>query len=82
MQSWQPHFPFGVILQEDGHCLVVSLLERHRQGRKAILVKHKKKPSSNFWKPGIHLQEIVHLIFKLVIKIDKKNERINYYCED
>lgn len=29
MQSWQPHFSFGVILQEDGHCLVMSLLECH-----------------------------------------------------
>lgn len=82
MQSWQPHLPFGVVLQEDGHCLVVSLLERHRQGRKAILGRQKEKISINFGKPGIQLQETVHLIFKLKIKIDKNIERNKYYCED
>lgn len=82
MQSWQPHLPFGVVLQEDGHCLVVSLLERHRQGRKAILGRQKEKISINFGKPGTQLQETVHLIFKLKIKIDKNIERNKYYCED
>lgn len=42
VQSWQPHLPFGVILQQDGHCLVVALLECHGQRRKAILVKQEK----------------------------------------
>ena len=82
MQGWQPHLPFGVVLQEDGHCLVVSLLERHRQGRKAILGRQKEKISINFGKPGIQLQETVHLIFKLKIKIDKNSGRNKYYCED
>lgn len=55
MQGRQPHFPFGVILQKDGHRLVVSLLESHSQWRKAILAKQKENPSINFWKHGIQL---------------------------
>ena len=82
VQSRQPHFAFGVVLQEDGHCLVVTLLERHRQGRKAILGKQKEKISINFGKPGSQLQETVHLIFKLKIKIDKNIGRNKYYRED
>lgn len=37
VQSRQPHLSFGVILQEYGHRLVVSLLECHSQRSKAVL---------------------------------------------
>lgn len=37
VQSRQPNFPLGVVLQQQGDDLVVALLERHGQRGEAIL---------------------------------------------
>lgn len=40
VQRWQANFALGVILKQQGHNLLVTLLQRHRQGGKAILQEH------------------------------------------
>lgn len=37
VQRWQPHLALGVILQQDGHRLVVSMLQCHSQRGETVL---------------------------------------------
>lgn len=44
VQGWQANFPFGVMLQQEGHYGVVALLESDRKWSEAVLKgKGKKK---------------------------------------
>ena len=41
MQRRQSHLPPSVVFQEDGHHLVVTLLQSHRQRRETVLAREK-----------------------------------------